>query len=137
MNQLYDIPDFTGYKADKEGNIYSVIPKGCRNRFDKTKWVAPKKLKQRQTKTGYCRVYMRRDSTNIREDVYVHRIIAELFIPNPKNLSDVNHKDSNPSNNAVENLEWMSHQDNLKYGFEHGNKSRNDKGQFCSKNNKN
>lgn len=37
-NQLYDIPDFTGYKADKEGNIYSMIPKGCRNRFDESKW---------------------------------------------------------------------------------------------------
>lgn len=131
---LYDIPDFTGHKADKQGNIYSVIPKGCRNRFNKTKWIAPQKLKERKTKTGYCRVYMRRDSTNLREDVYVHRIIAELFIPNPDNLSDVNHKDSNPNNNAVKNLEWLSHQDNLEYGFKYGNKARNEKGQFCSKN---
>ena len=48
MDQLYDIPDFTGYKADKKGNIYSVIPKGCRNRFDKTKWIAPKKIKTKK-----------------------------------------------------------------------------------------
>ena len=78
--ELYDIPDFTGYKADKNGNIYSMIPKGCRNRFDRTKWLAvPILLKPRITKTGYCRVYMRRDSTNQREDVYIHRIIALLF----------------------------------------------------------
>ncbi len=77
---------------------------------------------------------MRRDSTNQREDIYVHRIIASLFIPNPYNLSDVNHKDSNPSNNCVENLEWLSHKDNLEYGFsDNGNKTRNKLGQFKHK----
>ena len=43
--ELYDIPDFTGYKASKEGKIYSVISKGCRNRFDRSKWKEPKELK--------------------------------------------------------------------------------------------
>ena len=46
----------------------------------------------------------------------VHRLVAEAFIPNPLNLSDINHKDENKLNNCVENLEWMSHSDNLKYG---------------------
>lgn len=133
IENLYDIPDFTGYKADKQGHIYSAIPKGYRNRFDRTKWIAPQLLKEHKTKTGYCRVYMRRDSTGQREDVYIHRIIAEMFIPNPNSLSDVNHKDSNPSNNAVENLEWLSHRDNLEYGFKYGNKDRN----FVQKNNSN
>ena len=134
MTDLYNIPDFTGYKADTKGNIYSMIPSGCRNRFDKTKWLPkPKKLSYRITKKGYCRVYMRRDSTGHREDVYVHRIIAELFIPNYNNLSDVNHKDSNPANNDVSNLEWLSHKDNLEYGFLYGNKARNKLGQFKHK----
>lgn len=133
MDELFDIPDFTGYKINKKGEIFSVIPKGCRNRFDKTKWQSPKKLAIRKTKTGYCRVYMRRDSTGRREDVYIHRIMAEIFLPNPKNLTDVNHKDSNPENNDLNNLEWMSHKDNLKYGFLYGYKNRNEKGQFCSK----
>lgn len=132
--ELYDIPDFTGYKASKEGKIYSMIPKGCRNRFDSSKWLSiPKELSARKTKTGYYRVYMRRDSTNKREDVYIHRIIAELFIPNPSKLAEVNHKDSNPSNNKVQNLEWLSHKDNLQYSFIYGNIARNEKGQFCHK----
>lgn len=132
--ELYDIPDFTGYKADKNGNIYSMIPKGCRNRFDRTKWLAvPILLKPRITKTGYCRVYMRRDSTNQREDVYIHRIIALLFIPNPNNCTDVNHKDNNPQNNKLENLEWLTHKENLEYGFTNGNKARNEFGQFIHK----
>lgn len=133
--ELYDIPDFTGYKADKDGNIYSFIPKGCRNRFDKSKWLKePKKLTYRKTRTGYCRVYMRRDSTNKREDVYVHRIIAKLFIPNPNNYSDVNHINSIVDDNRVDNLEWMTHKDNLEYGFgENGHKARDEFGRFTRK----
>lgn len=135
--ELFDIPDFTGYKASKNGKIYSMIPRGCRNRFDKTKWLQePKELTYRITKNGYCRVYMRRDSTNKREDVYVHRIIAELFISNPNNLSDVNHKDSNKANNHVDNLEWLSHKNNLEYGFLYGNKDRDKLGRFISKDKK-
>ena len=131
---LKDIPDFTGYKADEYGNIYSMIPQGCRNRFDKTKWLGtPKKLNYRVTPNGYCRVYMRRDSTDKREDVYVHRIIASLFVPNPNNSEEVNHKDCNTQNNYYTNLEWVTRIENLHYAVEYGHMKRNSKGQFCQK----
>lgn len=38
----------------------------------------------------------------------VHRIVAETFIPNPKNLPTVNHKNRDKNDNSVENLEWAS-----------------------------
>ena len=82
---------------------------------------------------GYCRVYLRRDSTNKREDVYVHRIIAKLFIPNPNNYSDVNHINNIVDDNRVDNLEWMTHKDNLEYGFTNGNKTRDKFGRFTHK----
>ncbi len=44
--------------------------------------------------------------------VYIHRMIAEHFIENPKNLRDVHHIDNNPRNNDVSNLTWLSHKDN-------------------------
>lgn len=48
----------------------------------------------------------------------VHRLVAEAFIPNTKNLPFVNHKDENPSNNCAENLEWCTHEYNLQYSME-------------------
>lgn len=51
-----------------------------------------------------------------RQTFQVHRLVAKAFIPNPDNLSDVNHKDENGLNNRVDNLEWMSHKDNCNYG---------------------
>lgn len=131
--QLYEIPDFTGYYINKQGQVFSTLAKGCRDKYDLTKRVNPKELTYRFTKTGYARVMMRRDSTNKREDVYVHRIMAELFLDNPNNLSDVNHKDSNPANNRLENLEWLSHKDNLTYGELYGHKGRNKEGKFTYK----
>lgn len=47
---------------------------------------------------------------------YVHKLVAEAFIPNPLNLPQVNHKDENPENNCVENLEYCDAGYNSRYG---------------------
>ncbi len=50
----------------------------------------------------------------------VHRLVATLYIPNPENKSDVNHKDGNVLNNAVSNLEWMTRKENLQHYVDNG-----------------
>ena len=44
----------------------------------------------------------------------VHRLVAETFLPNPENLSYVHHIDGNRLNNKLENLQWVTHEENIK-----------------------
>lgn len=63
---------------------------------------------------GYKFVHIYYDG--VRRRILVHRLVAKAFIPNPNNYNVVNHKDENPRNNNVENLEWCTVQYNVTYG---------------------
>lgn len=50
---------------------------------------------------------------------FIHRLVAEKYIPNPNNYEQINHKDGNKLNNSVENLEWVTNQQNRNHAMQH------------------
>ena len=60
--------------------------------------------------------YITLNYDGVKKSYQVHRLVAKLFLPNPHNYPCINHKDENPSNNCVENLEWCTYSYNLSYG---------------------
>lgn len=75
-------------------------------------------LKGRLSANGYLRVYIRVDGK--RKDFFIHRLVAEHFLPNPNSFTDVNHIDGDKTNNKVTNLEWCTHSHNVKHAFSKG-----------------
>jgi hypothetical protein len=75
------------------------------------KAVDGKELKPSPDRHGYPRVYAV-DNNGKRRGLYVHRLLATAFIPNP-GKPHVNHKDGNKGNFALENLEWCTHGENM------------------------
>lgn len=71
-------------------------------------------LQQKTATVGYKVVNV------FNKQLYVHRLVAQAFIPNPSNKKQVNHKDANKTNNNVENLEWVSQKENLKHARDLG-----------------
>ena len=75
---------------------------------------------------GYLQVCLSKNKEE--KKCYVHRLVAETFLPNPENLPEVNHKDEDKTNNFVflnedgsvdkekSNLEWKNHRDNCNHG---------------------
>ena len=59
----------------------------------------------------YCYVILCKNGKH--ESLYVHRLVAKAFLPNPHNLPQVDHLDNKKHNNAVSNLEWVSARENL------------------------
>lgn len=51
---------------------------------------------------------------------YIHRLVAKAFIPNPDGKPCVHHKDGSRRNNHVDNLEWVTHSENVQRGYDNG-----------------
>lgn len=70
-----------------------------------------KELSYHYCKKGYARVNLK-DANKKKRTYLVHRLIAQTHIPNQEGKPQVNHKDGNKRNNCVDNLEWVTNQEN-------------------------
>lgn len=129
-------PDFykrIGAKGGKKGTICGIIPSGGSSMFinDHAPYQVTsngliigtngKPKKPQKDAKGYLRVqiYDKRESNNIKT-LKVHRVVAEHFIPNPKNLPQVDHIDGDKTNNDVSNLEWVTNSENSRRAVNRG-----------------
>jgi hypothetical protein len=71
-------------------------------------------LKSNIGNRGYLKVVLHKQRKA--KTYNVHRLVAETFILNPNNYSQVNHKDENKLNNCVDNLEWCTSKYNINFG---------------------
>lgn len=113
-----DIPTYLGlYQASNLGRI-RTFPKNVEfyNSIGENvkTTLGGEIVAQIENKNGYIGVNLL--DKNNRSFQLVHRLVAMAFIPNPKQLPCVNHKDENPHNNSADNLEWCSYEYNSNYG---------------------
>lgn len=102
-NGYINIPGFNGYMINKHGSIIRIY---CNN----TKW---KEVKGFININGYIKVGLRKNNKTYYKSI--HRLVAEVFIPNPYNYNIINHIDENKTNNDYTNLEWCTIQYNNTY----------------------
>jgi hypothetical protein len=73
--------------------------------------IANRKMGTRVNNCGYTDI--RLSSAGKTKTTFLHILLAKAFIPNPENKPEVNHKDGNKANNALSNLEWVTHSENM------------------------
>jgi hypothetical protein len=84
----------------------------CKNGQPKT--VRERILSPKKSNSGYFEVQLQ--YAGKRKMQYIHRLVAETFMPNPEHKEEVNHIDENKTNNRVDNLEWVTRMENVHHG---------------------
>ena len=98
-----DVIGYEGlYQVSNFGNVKTL------------KYGKEKILKPGKNSHGYLQVVLCKNNTC--KSYSIHRLVAQSFIPNPLNLSEINHKNENKTDNNVYNLEWCEHKYNINYG---------------------
>lgn len=110
MQEIWkDIPGYEGlYIISNTGKIISFNYRGAS--FHKQ--IFP------SNHQGYKRIVLVKN--NVHKKYFMHRLVAETFIPNPFNKPEVNHIDGDKTNNNVNNLEWVSHKENVHHAIKNG-----------------
>lgn len=121
MKEIWkDVVGYEGlYQVSSMGKVKSCAHiVNCRGNSFRTQ---PAKLLSQQTNKKKNFYYFVRLYKNGRpKPFFVHRLVADAFIPNNNNLTQVNHKDGNKKNNNVSNLEWCTPSENSKHAFKIG-----------------
>ncbi|MGD0340318.1 MAG: HNH endonuclease [Bacteroidales bacterium] len=107
--RIKDIPGYPNYFVTSDGDVYS-------KEYNRQKFC--KKLKQGINNAGYLHVTLWGEEK--RKRIFVHILVANAFVPNPRRLKQPNHINSIRTDNHASNLEWMTQSENILYAYEQG-----------------
>lgn len=108
INCFCDCYEVSNFGRVKSISLFTIDKNGVKKKKEQ------KILRQSFTSTGYLMVNLKGKMCK------VHRLVANAFIPNPENKPYINHKDGNPLNNTVENLEWVTQKENIEHAIRTG-----------------
>ncbi len=134
MNETFkDIPGYEGYyQINKFGIIKSL--KRIIIRGKSSYPIKEKILKPGLGSNGYLLVALTKNG--IKKHISVHRLVGKVFIPNPKNKPEINHKNGIKIDCWRGNLEWATSSENQKHAFKTGLKNATWWGKFGKDHNK-
>ena len=113
----------TTYQISEDGTVYNTKT----HRY----------LKGTTDKDGYIKIHISCPELKVSKVLFLHRMVAETFIPNDNPLKNqVNHIDGNKKNNVVSNLEWVTNKENSEHAWKH-NLVQTGKEVFCYDKDKN
>ena len=113
-----DIPKYEGYyQVSNHGNVRS-LDIVIKEKTGKTQTLKGLILKPRINRGGYYYIGLRKNGS--KATFAIHQLVAQAFIPNPKNKRTVNHIDGDKLNNNVTNLEWATYSENLEHAYKTG-----------------
>lgn len=119
MEEWRDVVGYEGiYEVSNMGNVRTKEGKTTWQHYSGTRVWKQRILTQMKDNRNACSVNLWKDRKN--KGFLVHRLVAIAFIPNPNNYPIINHKDCNPSNNNVDNIEWCDNTYNINHAYDNG-----------------
>lgn len=108
--KIYTTENGRQYKVYKNGRVFA-LPFAYTDTVGRTREFSEKECIPSKTKNGYFELSLGGRNS---EKWLLHRLVAYVWLDNPNNFRTVDHKDGNKANNCVENLEWVTLEENIK-----------------------
>ena len=108
--KIYTTENGRQYKVYKNGRVFT-LPFSYTDTMGRIREFSEKECVPSKTKDGYFELNLGGRNS---EKWLLHRLVAYVWLDNPNNFKTVDHKDGNKANNCVENLEWVTLEENIK-----------------------
>lgn len=123
MEEVWKDTDYNYIEVSNFGNVRTKDTIRAFKQYDRhnrvfkitSRLIKSHPMKIQTNNRGYKFVCFKEEGK--RKNLLVHRLVGIAFIPNLENKLEINHKDGNPANNHINNLEWVTPSENRKHAY--------------------